>query len=264
MDADLGGQVVLLVGAGAPGEVPSNGRATALGFARAGAMVIVVDKSTQALEACAAAIAAEGGKCATAQADVAQESQVRAVVAHALQEHGHVDVLHFNVALPHFGKLPGVTAEEIALIFSVNLHSAVYFAKYLLPAMEERRRGVLTLVSSVAAARHLGISSPLYDMSKAALGALARHIAVQYAAKGIRANTLMLGMLDTPLARNAIRGAGREVDAVYERYNSRIPAGRLGNASEVASVACFLASDAASYVNGAEIVVDGGLIASAG
>jgi NAD(P)-dependent dehydrogenase (short-subunit alcohol dehydrogenase family) len=244
MNADLAGQVVLLVGAGAPGEVPSNGRATALGFARAGAMVVLVDKSLESLEGCAAAIAAEGGKCATAQVDVTQESQVAAAVARVLQEQGHVDVLHFNVALPHFGKLPSVTAEQIAVIFSVNVHAAVYFAKYLLPSMEDRRRGVFTLVSSVASARHLGISSPLYDMSKAALGALTRHIAVQYAAKGIRANTLMLGMLDTPLARNAIHDAGREIDAVYEKYNSRIPARRLGKASEV--------------------VVDGGLIASAG
>jgi len=263
MANELSDKVVLVVGAGAPGEVLSNGRATALGFAKAGAVVHLVDRSEAALDACAAAVTHAGGRVCVTLADVAREHEIEAAVAEANKKHGRIDVVHFNVALTQFGKVPKISADQFDRIFSVNTRAALLFAKYALPMMEQRGKGVFTFVSSVSAVRHLGIVSPLYDMSKAALGALTRHIAVQYANKGIRANTLLLGMLDTPLARGAISKSQHDLESVYERYNSRIPAGRLGTAVEVANVACFLASDAASYINGAEIAVDGGLIASA-
>jgi NAD(P)-dependent dehydrogenase (short-subunit alcohol dehydrogenase family) len=254
----------MLVGVGSPGAVSSNGRATALGFARSGAQLVLVDSSESALIECASAVTEAGGRCSTGKTDVTRETEIESAVRDVISRHGGVDVLHFNVAALHFGKIPKVTEEEFTQLFSVNARAALFFAKYLLPSMEQRHRGVFTHVSSVASVRHLGISSPLYDMSKAALGALTRHIAVQYAAKGIRANTMLLGMLDTPLARGAIERAGHDLQMTYERYQKQIPAARLGKAEEVANVACFLASEAASYITGAEIVVDGGLIARAG
>lgn len=264
MNIDLGGQVALLVGAGAPGDVASNGRAIALALSAAGASVALLDKSDDVLAACAAAITAGGGNCTSHVADVADEASTLRAIEDVFKRHGHVDVLVFNVGIPHFGKLPSIAREEYERVFAINVFPAMSIARHILPSMESRQRGVFTFVSSVSSVRHLGISSPLYDTSKAALAALSRHIAVQYAAKGIRSNVLLLGMLDTPLARNAIAQAGKDIGAVYEKYNSGIPAKRLGKAEEVAAAALFLSSDAASYINGAELAVDGGLIARAG
>jgi NAD(P)-dependent dehydrogenase (short-subunit alcohol dehydrogenase family) len=189
---------------------------------------------------------------------------VKRAVDLCLAEFGRIDVLHFNVAIPQFGRVTRVSIEEIDRVFAINIKSAVLLAKHVLSVMERQNSGVVTLVSSVSGLRHIGVSSPLYDMSKAALGGLTRHIAVQYGAKGIRANTLVLGMLDTPLARDAISASGKDLDAVYESYVSKIPAGRMGQARDVADAAIFLASDSARYINGTDIVVDGGLIQKAG
>lgn len=264
MKSDLGGQVALLVGAGAPGDVASNGRAIALELAGAGATVALLDKSDAALDACATAITDAGGSCTSHVADVADEAGTQRAIEEVFKRHGRVDVLVFNVGIPHFGKLPAIRREDYERVFAINVFSAMSIARHVLPSMDSRQRGVFTFISSVSSVRHLGISSPLYDTSKASLAALSRHIAVQYAAKGIRSNLLVLGMLDTPLARNAIANAGKDIDAVYEKYNGGIPAKRLGKAEEVAAAALFLSSDAASYINGSELVVDGGLIARAG
>ena len=142
----------------------------------------------------------------------------------------------------------------------MNLKSIILLCKHVLPHMEQRGSGVVTNISSIRI-RHLGIASPLYDVSKAGLNALTRHIAVEWGPKGVRANTILVGMMDTPLARHGIRQARREVDEIYSGYIGRIPSRRMGAASDTAGLAVFLASDAASYINGAEIPVDGGLVA---
>lgn len=248
----------MLVGVGAPGDVMSNGRATALAFAAAGAKLVLVDASSQALESCAHELGA-GVTHASFQCDVTEEGAVRDATARALSLHGRVDVLHFNVATTKPGRLQRATTADFEQMFAINVRAAFWFARDLLPAMERAGRGVITHVSSISSIRHLGIPSPFYDMSKAALNALSRHIAVEYGSRGIRANSLLLGMMDTPLARNAIEGAGKDVNAIYDGYHTKIPAGRMGVAQDTAGAAVFLASDAATYINGVELVVDGGL-----
>lgn len=253
------GQVVVLVGVGAPGPVPSNGRATALAFARAGAELVLMDASAEALAACEADLNGIGARSLSIICDVTQEDAVQTAVAQALALRGRVDVLHFNVGMTRPGRLPRATTEDFERMFAVNVRSAFWFSRLLLPAMVQAGKGVITHVSSVSSIRHLGIPSPFYDMSKAALNALSRHIAVEYGPKGIRANSLLLGMMDTPLARNAIEGAGKSIDPVYGQYLTKVPAGRMGSANDTAGAAVFLASDAASYINGVELIVDGGL-----
>jgi NAD(P)-dependent dehydrogenase (short-subunit alcohol dehydrogenase family) len=264
MNSGLNGRVVMLVGVGRPGAVLSNGRATASAFADAGARLALVDNSQESLDECADDIRKSGETALAVLADITQEAQVRQAVDSCLAQFGRIDVLHFNVAIPQFGRITRVSAEEVDRVFAINVKSAVLLAKHVLPVMESQNSGVITHVSSVSGLRHIGVSSPLYDMSKAALGGLTRHIAVQYGPKGIRANTLVLGMLDTPLAREAISQSGRDLESIYESYLSKIPAGRMGQARDVAEAAIFLASDSAGYINGAEIVVDGGLIQKAG
>jgi NAD(P)-dependent dehydrogenase (short-subunit alcohol dehydrogenase family) len=258
MSAVLQDRVVMLVGVGAPGDVMSNGRATALAFAAAGAKLILIDVSEQALDGCAAALGAEKVH-ASFQCDVTDEVAVRDTTARAMSLNGRVDVLHFNVATTKPGRLRRATTADFDQMFAINVRPAFWFARDLLPSMEQVGRGVITHVSSISSIRHLGIPSPFYDMSKAALNALSRHIAAEYGPRGIRANSLLLGMMDTPLARTAIEGAGKDVSAIYGDYHTKIPAGRMGVAQDTAGAAVFLASDDAAYINGAELVVDGGL-----
>lgn len=257
MSGPLAGRVVMLVGVGAPGAVPSNGRATALAFAFAGAKLVLVDASREALDACSQAVGEAAIECLLC--DVTDEAAVDAAITAALERCARVDVLHFNVATTRSGRLPKATTADFDRMFAINVRSAFWFCRRLLPGMAQAGRGVITAVSSVSSIRHLGIASPFYDMSKAALNAMMRHIAVEYGAQGIRANALLLGMMDTPLARGAIAGAGRSLEPIYEAYRTKIPAGRMGAAEDTAGAAVFLASDAAAYINGAEIVVDGGL-----
>jgi NAD(P)-dependent dehydrogenase (short-subunit alcohol dehydrogenase family) len=257
--AQLQDRVVVLVGVGAPGAIPSNGRATALAFAKAGAELVLLDSSAEALAACEIDLSGANARSTSIVCDVTQEDSVQSAVAQALAIRGHVDVLHFNVGMAKPGRLPRATTEDFDRMFAVNVRSAFWFSRLLLPSMERAGRGVITHVSSVSSIRHLGIPTPFYDMSKAALNALSRHIAVEYGSKGIRANSLLLGMMDTPLARSAIEGAGKSVEPIYDQYLVKVPSGRMGTANDTAGAAVFLASDAASYINGVELVVDGGL-----
>jgi NAD(P)-dependent dehydrogenase (short-subunit alcohol dehydrogenase family) len=264
MNSGLNDRVVMLVGVGRPGPIPSNGRATALAFADEGARLVLVDNLSEALDGCAEGVRKKGGTALPILADITREAAVKRAVDMCLEQFGRIDVLHFNVAITQFGRVTRVSAEEIDRVFAINVKSAILVVKHVIPTMESQNAGVVTLVSSVSGLRHLGISSPLYDMSKAALGGLTRHIAVQYGTKGIRANTLTLGMLDTPLARDAISESGKDLESAYGSYVSKIPMGRMGQARDVADAAIFLASDSARYINGTEIIVDGGLIQKTG
>ena len=259
----LADRIVVLAGAGSGGEVLSNGRATALALARAGAHLVLLDNSQESLDACVQLVP-DGTKVLALRTDVTNDSEVEAAIRRALETFGRIDALHFNVGIAKFATIPKTTTEDFDLVFRVNTLSAFLVTKHVLPTMERQRRGVATFVSSISSVRHLGISSPLYDMSKASLSALSRHVAVQYGPQGIRANVLLLGMLDTPLARNAIARSGKDRSTIYEGYVSRIPLRALGTAEDVAELAVFIASDRARYISGAEIALDGGLTQSVG
>lgn len=146
----------------------------------------------------------------------------------------------------------------------VNVKSLYLLSRDVVPRMWEQGRGVITNVSSIASNRYLGIAPPLYDMSKAAVNSLTRYLAAAYGPFGVRANALLLGMMDTPMARNGVARGLRSRDAVYGEYAARIPAGRIGTGEDCAAVAVFLASDRAAYVNGLEFPIDGGLAVTTG
>ncbi|MGF7163166.1 hypothetical protein FHS85_004824 [Rhodoligotrophos appendicifer] len=260
----LQGRVAVLVGVGAPGETVSNGRATAVEFARCGATLVLADRDAAALGACAEAVQPFGGEVLQVQLDATDEAAVQGLFASCRDRFGTVDVLHNNLGITSAGRIARATVESFDLCVAVNLKSVFLLCKHVLPIMEEMGRGAITNISSVSSIRHLGISSPLYDMTKAGLNALTRNIAIDYGPKGIRANAILVGMMDTPLARGGIEKAGRDVEAIYEGYVQRIPSRRMGSGHDTAHLAAFLASDLASYINGAEIVVDGALTAKSG
>jgi NAD(P)-dependent dehydrogenase (short-subunit alcohol dehydrogenase family) len=184
---------------------------------------------------------------------------VRAAVLGAIERFGRIDVLHNNLGITQYGHLPKTSVEEFQRVIDVNVKSLYLLSREVAPRMRAQRSGVITNVSSIASNRYLGIASPLYDMSKAAVNALTRYLAAAYGPFGVRANALLLGMMDTPMARSGVARGTRELTDVYAEYSGRIPAGRLGTGDDCAAAAVFLASDRASYVNGMEFPIDGGL-----
>ncbi|WP_102958163.1 SDR family NAD(P)-dependent oxidoreductase [Mangrovicella endophytica] len=269
--ARLDGKVVIVVGAGASGAGMSNGRAAALAYAREGAKVLAIDADAASLEVTRTQVAAEGGDCAAFTADVTSSASVRAAVEFAQDSFGGaIDVLHNNVGVIRSGGPVELDEADWDWAVSTNLKSMFLTCKYVIPVMESQRRGVITNIGSIAGLRYTGAPMLAYSTTKGAIPAFTRSVALQYAATGIRANCLHPGAIDTPMQEGAARSTyGKafgesDLALLRARREAAIPMGRLGTPFEVASVAVFLASDEASYITGAEIMVDGGYVQLAG
>lgn len=261
MSRRLEGKIALVMGAGSIGPGWGNGKATAVLFAREGAKVVAVDRDPIAAAETCRLIREEGGECVEAVADISVAAEVEAVVAKSMDTYGRIDVLHNNVGIVGLGNALKVTEEAWEKSFAVNARGLMLSCQKVIPHMVRQGGGSIINVSTIASVRYLGFSYAAYDASKAAVNALTRSIAVDFGSKGIRANTILIGMVDTPLARGGIDAAGREIDAVYSSYTKSIPLRRMGTGFETANLALFLASDESSYITAAEIPVDGGLIA---
>lgn len=259
--ARLEGKTALIMGAGSIGPGWGNGKATAALFAREGARVALVDRDGSALAESARVIREEGGECIEAVADISVAADVEAAVRAALDAWGRIDVLHNNVGIVGHGNALKVSEAAWEKSFAVNARGLMLSCRTVIPHMVAQGGGAIINISTIASVRYLGFSYAAYDASKAAVNALTRSIAVDFGPKGIRANTILVGMMDTPLARGGIEAAGRDVEEIYAGYTRQIPLRRMGTAWETANLALFLASDESSYITAAEIPVDGGLIA---
>jgi NAD(P)-dependent dehydrogenase (short-subunit alcohol dehydrogenase family)/alkylhydroperoxidase family enzyme len=249
----LGGRRVAVVGGGtAPSADPDapigNGRAISVLAAREGAAVAVVDLNEEAARGTVDLIEEEGGKATSVIADAGDPAQCERLVEEAASALEGLDGLVLNVGIAAGIGLEGTSEEDWDRVLAVNLRAHFSIAKHSLPRMEG---GALVFVSSLAGFRP-GSLSPSYDSSKAALLGLSRHVAMEGAGRGVRANVLAPGLIDTPLGRLASR-----MNPNRERV--RIPLGRQGNAWEVAYPAVFLLSEEASYVTGQALIADGGL-----
>ena len=263
MSKRLAGKVALVTGAGSVGPGWGNGRAAAVLFAREGARVIAVDRDLKAATETARLIEEEQGKAIVLEADVTDLRSVTAMAESALAQCGRIDVLLNNVGGSITGGPVEMSVEEFRGQLDLNLTSVFITCKALLPSMAKQRSGAIVNVGSIGGLRHLGHDHVGYSAGKSALVQFTRQIAVRYAADGIRCNTVIPGMIDTPLLEHRVsRQKGRADLATLRREaETRVPLGRRGDAWDVAYAALFLASDEAKYVTGTEILVDGGLMA---
>lgn len=257
----LKGKTALVVGAGqTPGETIGNGRAMSILFAREGAQVLCVDRVAERAEETAAMIVAEGGQATAFTANVTKASEVEAMIAEAKARLGRIDILVNNVGIGG-GDGPAHRVEEAAFdrILSVNLKGMWLTIKAAIPTMREQGGGAIVNISSLAGIA--GGAQVAYEVSKAAVNRLTTSVAQSNAAKGVRCNAIMPGLMDTPMAVAGIaQASGQEQEAVRAARNARVPlGGKMGNAWDTAYAALFLASDEAGFITGAILPVDGGM-----
>lgn len=266
MSGRLADKVCIVVGAGqTPGDTIGNGRATALLFAREGARVLAVDRRLDSAEETVKQIEAEGGRAQAFEADATREADCEGVIQGCVEAWGRVDVLHNNVGIGG-GDAGPAHVEEAAwdLILGVNLKSVVFPCKHVLPVMREQGGGAITNVSSVAAVCSTGIVA--YKTSKAGVNAYTQSLAIGNAKYGIRANVIMPGLMNTPMAIEGISSAtGIPKEDLARRRDAQVPLGaKMGTAWDVAYAALYLASDEARFVTGVALPVDGGQSARVG
>ena len=258
---DLTGRVVFVAGGGSAGPGWSIGRAACVTYARQGARVCVADRDAASAEETTALIHAEGGDAVTLVGDVALEDDVQRLFAQARERFGAIDVLHHNVGVGKTGGPLETSAEDLDRIHAVNVRSLLLTSQQVLPGMVERGRGSIIAISSVAGMRYIGYPHLAYSVTKAAVMQFTRMVAQQYAPHGIRANTVVPGLIDTPRIATTVAKmfSDTSLDEARAARALQVPMGRMGTAWEVAHACSFLASDAAAYVTGTELVVDGGI-----
>jgi NAD(P)-dependent dehydrogenase (short-subunit alcohol dehydrogenase family) len=261
MSGRLQGKVAIVVGGGQiPGETIGNGKATAILFAREGAAVVVADRNAEAAADTCAAIAAEGGTALAVTADVTRSEDCARMVDACIGAHGRVDVLHNNVGIGIPGGPVELSEEHWHRVVDTNLSAMFLTCKHALPHMERQGAGSIINISSLASIRCSPVPMLAYNTTKAGVNALTRSIAMQYAAKNIRANAILPGLIRTPMAVDeVVRRFGVDRDKLVTTRDRAVPMQRMGEAWDVAWAAVYLASEEARYVTGVLLPVDGGL-----
>lgn len=250
----LAGKVALITGAG-----NGMGRAASLLFASEGARVVVADAVADGGNATVDAVRAAGGDATFVQVDVSDEAQVQAMVGFATDTYGALHVLYNNA-----GIFPaddgGATETPVPTwdrVMDVNLKGVWLGCKHAIPAMLDSGGGSIVNVASFVALMGAATAQIAYTASKGGVLSMTREIAVEYARRGIRANSLCPGPIDTPLLADLMS------DPEWARRRlAHIPMGRPGRAEELAQAALFLASDESSFMTGSALVVDGGITAA--
>lgn len=262
----VAGRTALVIGGGqTPGATMGNGRAIALRLAEEGALVVVVDRVGERAESVAAEIVDAGGTGVAVEGDVTVSDDCAAMVAAALELDGRLDVLVNNVGIGAGDTGPvGLDEAVWDRIQAVNLKGMYLTCKHALPVMRAQGSGSIVNISSVASTCSVGLLA--YKTSKAGVNALTHSVAMGNAAHGIRANAVLPGLMDTPMAVDELaRALGVEREAVAERRAEQVPLRQQqGTAADVANAVLFLASDEARFITGVCLPVDGGQSARIG
>lgn len=266
MAGRLEGKIALVTGAGSVGPGWGNGRAMAVRFAQEGATIFAVDREPERLKETVHRVEATGGTIATHIADVTHSKEVAAVVVACVERFGRIDVLANNVGGSAAGGPVEMSEEVWDAQVDANLKSVFLTCKHVLPVMEQQGSGAIVNIASASGIRWTGSAQVAYAATKAGVIQLGRVVAIQYAAKGIRVNTVIPGQLHTPMVEYRLAGqrTGGNVEEILKQRQARIPMPFMGDGMDTANAALFLASDEARFVTGTEIVVDGGMTARAG
>ena len=265
MTGRLEGKVAVIVGAGQqPGATIGNGRATAIRFAQEGARVVLVDRHADAVAQTAIDVSHLDAEAVTLTTDITAHDAPGVIVSTAIAAFGRIDVLHNNVGIGAGDAPPHrLTDDVFDRIIDVNLRALWRTCRATIPTMREQRSGVITNISSIASVAANNIAA--YRMSKAAVDALTKNLAVTNAKHGIRVNAILPGLIDTPLGVDSAAAAlGIDRDQLAERRAAQVPLGHQGTAWDVANAALFLASDEAAFITGVCLPVDGGQTARVG
>lgn len=266
MGERLKDKVAIVVGAGqTPGDTIGNGRATAMLFAREGAKVMLVDRRIDSAEETKALIEGEGGAAIACEADITRAQDCARMVDECLGAHGRIDVLHNNVGIGEDSTgFAGLTEEAWDNVLNVNLKTMFLTCKAVLPHMEKQGSGVITNISSAASLA--SVSYIAYKTSKAGVNAFTQGLAMEVAASGVRVNSILPGMVHTPMAiESQSKFYGVSKEELIRRRNEMVPLkGGMGDAWDIAYAALYLASDEARFVTGVLLPVDGGRTARIG
>jgi NAD(P)-dependent dehydrogenase (short-subunit alcohol dehydrogenase family) len=266
----LEGRHVVLFGAGAAhkategwslGRVTDQahgvGEATALVYARYGAVVTCVDIDLDAARATAELIRTQGGKAYALACDATQSEDVRNTIERSLADLGRVDVLHNNIGIAKMGGPVECSEENFDQVIAVNLKSVYLSCKWTLPVMEQQGKGAIINISSFAATRFT-VPWIAYAASKGAVNALTMSVAAQYASKGIRCNAIAPGLLSTPMVQAAHKDNHVGLEDMMMSRDNVVPMRWQGEGWDVGEAAVFLASDEARFITGQVLAVDGG------
>ena len=255
-------RVAIVVGAGqSPGEGMGNGRATALTFAREGAKVLCVDHNLASAEETVAMIKGSQGTAVAFKADVIKDAEIKAMVADAHQRWGRIDILHNNVGVSISGgdaELLDITEEAFDRCVAINLKSCILACKHVIPIMRQQKSGAIVNISSMAVITTYPYVA--YKATKAAMVSFTEQLAYQNAQYGIRANVILPGLMNTPMAVDTRAREFKKSRAQVEaERDSQVPLRKkMGTGWDVANAALFLASDEANFITGVTLPVDGG------
>jgi NAD(P)-dependent dehydrogenase (short-subunit alcohol dehydrogenase family) len=248
----LADKVCVITGAGS-----GMGRVAAEIFAREGARVVAVDVSEEVAESAVTAVRAAGGEATAVAADVSNEAAARRMIDHALATYGRVDCLYNNA-----GIMPeadhSVVDTDVATwdkVMAVNVRGVFLGCKYAIPPMIEQGSGSIVNIASFVAILGCSVPQDAYTASKGAVLSLTRSLAVQFAPRGVRSNSISPGPIETPLLMDWLL----KDEAAKQLRLARNPTGRFGKPEEIVNVAVYLASDESRWTNGANFAVDGGI-----
>jgi NAD(P)-dependent dehydrogenase (short-subunit alcohol dehydrogenase family) len=264
MSTPLQDRIVVVMGAGSSAPGWSNGKAAAVAYARAGARVVCADFIAKRAQEVAALIVDEGGHALELTCDATDGSSVKEAVDQVVAKYGRIDVLHNNVG---FGGAVGAPDQVDEAAFdreiATSLKSAYLGIRYVAPHMRRRNSGVITNISSLASIRFMRLPTVAYSVAKAGLEALTRASAAAYGRDNIRVNCLRLGILETPIIELGMKARGFDqarADIEMTKSREKVPLrGEHGDAWDAAAAAVFLASDAAKYISGTILNIDGAL-----
>jgi len=249
----LAGKAALITGA-----ANGIGRATAVVFAAEGARIVATDIDADRLEDLRVELEARGAECATVVGDVSQDADARGMIDTAVERYGRLDVLVANAGVIPLGAITESTAEDWDYVMSIDGRGMFLSCKYAIEAMLKTGGGAIVCLSSISGLAGQARQST-YGPAKFAASGLTKHLAVEWAAKGIRVNAVAPGTIRTEAVRRLPEQPG---GAEYiEEIQRNHPMGRLGEPEEVARAIAFLASDEASFITGAILAVDGGYLA---